>query len=64
MTERARTLRAVRGLDVALREAVAESRLAYELSANSYTFAAMNACVAAERALEVLRDALEAEAET
>jgi hypothetical protein len=47
----------------ALREAVAESRLAYELSANSYRFAAMNACNAAERALEVLCDALAAEAE-
>jgi len=32
--------------------------------ANSYSFAAMNACIAAERALEVLREALEAEAET
>jgi hypothetical protein len=63
MTEHARLLRAVRGLDVALREAVAESRLAYEFSSNSYSFAAMNACIAAERALEVLRDALEAEAE-
>ena len=54
----------MRGLDVALREAVTESRLAYEFSAGSYSFAAMNACIVAERALEVLRDALEAEAET
>jgi hypothetical protein len=61
MSEHARILRAVRGLHVALREAVAESRLAYELSANSYSFSAMNACFAAERSLEVLREALEAQ---
>jgi hypothetical protein len=59
MIEQARALRAVRGLGVALREAVEESKLAYELAANSYSFSAMNACMAAERTLEVLRDALE-----
>jgi hypothetical protein len=63
MTEHARTLRAVRGLDVALREAVAESRLAYEFSANSYSFSTMSACIAAQRALEFLREALEASRE-
>jgi hypothetical protein len=36
MTEPARTLRALRGLSEALREAVAESKLAYELTANSF----------------------------
>jgi hypothetical protein len=41
-----------------LREAVAESVLAYEFNATSYTFSAMNACIAAERALDVLRGAL------
>jgi hypothetical protein len=51
-------------LAACLREAVTQSRLAYDFSANSYAFSAMNACIAAERALECLRDALEAEAET
>jgi hypothetical protein len=59
MIEQARTLRAVRGLGVALREAVEESKLAYEFAANSYSFSAMNACMRAERALDVLREALE-----
>jgi hypothetical protein len=45
-------------LEAILGEATAESRLAYEFAANSYTFAAMNACIAAEQALEVLREAL------
>jgi hypothetical protein len=61
MTEPAQTLRAVRGLDAALRDAVTESRLAYEFNTNSYTFAAMNACLAAALALENLRTALESE---
>jgi hypothetical protein len=42
-----------------LREAVEESRLAYEFNATSYTFSAMSTCIAAERALDVLRGALE-----
>jgi hypothetical protein len=58
MTEASRTLRCFRKLEATLREATAESRLAYEFNACSYTFAAMNACIAAERALEVLREAL------
>jgi hypothetical protein len=45
-------------LAVYLREAVSESRLAYEFNATSYTFSAMTACIAAEQALEVLRAAL------
>jgi len=61
MTEHARTLRAVRGLKDALREAVAESKLAYDFDANSYTFSAMTACIAAERAFDVLREALESD---
>jgi hypothetical protein len=64
MTEAGYTVRPFRRLAAALREAVAQSRLAYEFGASSYNFSAMNACIAAERALEVLRDALEAEAET
>jgi hypothetical protein len=50
-------------LFLALREAVTESRLAYEFNATSYTISAMSACIAAERALGVLREALDAEAE-
>jgi hypothetical protein len=60
MTEQPQTLRALRGLGETLREALAESKLAYEFAANSYSFSAMDACMRAERALEVLRDALEA----
>jgi hypothetical protein len=59
MTGPARTLRAFRSVSAAVHEAVAETRLAYELNANSYTFSAMNACMGAERALDVLREALE-----
>ena len=42
-----------------VREAVAETRLAYGFDPNSYSFSAMSACMRAERALEILRDALE-----
>jgi hypothetical protein len=42
-----------------LREATGQSRFAYEFSANSYSFSAMNACIAAEQALKCLREALE-----
>jgi hypothetical protein len=59
MTEHARVLRAVRGLGEALREAAAASKLAYEFAANSYSYSAMDACMGAERALDVLIDALE-----
>jgi hypothetical protein len=59
MTEPARTLRALRGLSAALREAVAESTLAYGFTANSYSYSVLNACMGAERALDVLQDALE-----
>jgi hypothetical protein len=41
-----------------LREAVAQSSLAYDFSASSYSFSAMNACIAAERAFECMREAL------
>ena len=58
MTEASHILRSFRKLDATVREAVAESKLAYGLGASTYTFSAMNACIAAERALEVLRDAL------
>ena len=48
-------------LVLVINTAMAESKLAYQFSANSYSLAAMNACIVAERALEVLREALEAE---
>jgi hypothetical protein len=56
--EYARLLRAVRGLEISIREAVAKSKLAYEFNANSYNFACMNACLAADVALAHLEDAL------
>jgi hypothetical protein len=59
MTDAGHTLRCFRKLEAVLREAIAESRLAYEFTANSYSFGCMNACIAAERALEDLRAALE-----
>jgi len=46
-----------------LREAVAEAKLAYEFVPISHTYGALQACLAAEQALTVLRDALEAGAE-
>ena len=58
MTDHAQTLRALRGIETAIRTAVAEARAGYEFSANSYSFAAMSACFAAERALDDLRAAL------
>jgi hypothetical protein len=58
MTEASHTLGCFRQLEAILREATAESRVAYEFNATSYTFSAMTGCVAAERALEVLRQAL------
>ena len=61
MTEASHTIHCFRKLEAILGEATAESRLAYEFAANAYTFAAMNACLAAERAFEVLRETLEAE---
>jgi hypothetical protein len=58
MTESSHILRCFRKLETAIREAVVESKLAYEFNANSYSFSAMDACIAAERALENLREAL------
>jgi hypothetical protein len=43
-----------------LHEAVAEARIAYEFVPISHTYSALQACLAAEQALAVLRDALEA----
>jgi hypothetical protein len=43
-----------------LREAITEAKLAYDFLPVSYTYSALQACLAAEQALAVLRDALEA----
>ena len=58
MIEASHTLRSLRRLGAAVLEATAESKLAYGLSANSYSYACMSACLAAEQALGVLREAL------
>jgi hypothetical protein len=47
--------RALRSLDDAIREAVHQSRLAYDFYANSYTYGSLSACLAAENALGVIR---------
>lgn len=47
--------RALTFLDNAIREAVRQSRLAYEFSPNSYTHGSLSACLAAENALDVIR---------
>ncbi len=47
--------RALASLDNAIREAVRQSRLAYEFSPNSYTHGSLSACLAAENALGVTR---------
>jgi hypothetical protein len=47
--------RALTALDNGIREAVHQSRLAYEYCPNSYTHGSLNACLAAENALGVIR---------
>jgi hypothetical protein len=47
--------RALTALDNSIREAVRQSRLAYEFCPNSYTHGSLSACLAAENALEVIR---------
>jgi hypothetical protein len=51
-------------LDVYLREAIAEIKVAYAFVPNSYTYSALQACLAAEQAFAVLRETLEAEGGT
>ena len=50
--------RALTALDNGIREAIRQSRLAYAYSPNSYTSGSLNACLAAENALEVIREYL------
>jgi hypothetical protein len=47
--------RALTSLDTAIREAVRQSRLAYEFCPDSYTHGSLSACLAAENALAALR---------
>ena len=47
--------RALTSLDNAIREAVRQSRLAYDFSPNSYTYGSLSACLAAQNALDVIR---------
>jgi hypothetical protein len=56
MTGNARSLRAFRSVLSAVREAVAETRLAYGFNPNSYSFSAMSACIRVERALNALQE--------
>jgi hypothetical protein len=63
VTKYPQTLRALRGLETAIRAAITEARAGYQFAPNSYTFAAMQSCSAAEPAIDVLRAALEAETE-
>ena len=44
-----------------LREAITEAKLAYDFVPSSYTYGALQACLAAEQALAVLRETLEAQ---
>ena len=47
--------RALASLDKAIGEAVRQSRLAYEFVPDSYTYGSLNACLAAQNALDVIR---------
>jgi hypothetical protein len=50
--------RILASLDAAIREAVLQSRLAYEFSPGSYTYGALSACLAAQDALGEIRSQL------
>jgi hypothetical protein len=52
------TLQAFRALNVHISKALDQAQLAYEFSPDSYTFCCLNACLAAEMALDVLSDSL------
>ena len=47
--------RALASLENAIREAVHQSRLAYQFSPNSCTYGSLSACLTTENALGVLR---------
>ncbi|MBR1155248.1 hypothetical protein [Bradyrhizobium sp. JYMT SZCCT0428] len=53
--------RALTSLDNAMREAIRQSRLAYEYYPNSYTYGSLNACLAALNALNAIRSRIEDE---
>jgi hypothetical protein len=54
-------LRTYRDLRRILRGAVDQAKLGYDFSPNSYSYGALNACLAAEQALGALQGALESE---
>jgi hypothetical protein len=54
-------LRTYRDLRRIHRGAVGQAKLGYDFSPNSYSYCAMSSCLAAEAALDVLREALEAD---
>ncbi len=54
------SLQAFRALRVHVSEALDQAKLAYKFSPGSYTFRCLNACLAAEVALDVLSDSLSA----
>jgi hypothetical protein len=49
-------LRTYRDLRRILQRAIEQAKLAYQFNPGTYTYSAMSACMAAEQALEVLRD--------
>jgi hypothetical protein len=51
-SEHNQTLRDLRRVKIAIRKAVVESKRGYQFNANSYSFSARNACIAAEQALD------------
>jgi hypothetical protein len=51
-------LRAIGDMRHILRDAVDQAKLGYEFSPNSYSFGALSACLAAEKAVDVLSGAL------
>jgi hypothetical protein len=54
-------LRTIRDMRRILGDAVDQAKLGYDFSPNSYSYGAMSSCLAAEAALDVLREALEAD---
>ena len=51
-------LRAFRALRIHVSKALDHAKIGYEFSPNSYSYGALSACLAAEQALNVLREAL------
>jgi hypothetical protein len=62
MTAEPTTAKAAARVKAELVKALGEAKLAYDFVPNSFTYSSLNACLAAEAALDVLREALESEA--